>query len=78
MPSKTALVLAPSILGINSVFTFSLFKKLSKKSPGLSFPTAVNKVVCKPSRWAPTAMFKGEPPTNALKPLISTKSAPIF
>ena len=46
-------------------------------SPTLSLPIPVSKLEFRPSRAHPTEMFSGEPPTNASKPLISVKLAPI-
>src|SRR5690606_16991893 len=63
---------------MQSVFTFSLFKKSTMNSPTLSLPTAVSKLVRSPSREQATAMFRGDPPTKASNPLISLKGEPMF
>ncbi len=44
----------------------------------MSFPTAVRSALLSPSRLAPTAMFSGDPPTNAPNSLISSKGLPIL
>ena len=58
------------------VFTFSLFKKSIINSPTLSLPTPVKRLVLIPSLEVATAIFKGEPPTKASKPVIWLKGAP--
>ena len=78
MPNKTALVLEPLILGIFLILIFSFFKKFKIKSPTLSFQTPVKISVSNPNLEHPTAIFKGEPPTKASKPFISSNFEPIF
>ena len=77
-PNKTALVLEPLILGIFLILIFSFFKKFKIKSPTLSFPTPVKISVSNPNLEHPTAIFKGEPPTKASNPFISSNFEPMF
>ena len=53
-----------------------MFKKFTINSPTLSLPTAVSKLALDPNLASATAMFKGVPPTNASKPLMSLNVVP--